>query len=83
MNIEEQPYNITTIRNLLLDTFGDGRDLRRFCQDRPTFQPIVPLFGPGFSLLDMVDAVVDYCMEHLLLDELQAEVEAYTPPSFR
>jgi HEAT repeat protein len=80
MNSEEQPHNLATIRKLLLDTFRDGQDLRRFCQDRPTFQPILPLFGPGFSLADMIDAVLDYCERRLLLDDLQAEIKTYVPP---
>ncbi|MFN2242387.1 MAG: hypothetical protein ACK2U2_08875, partial [Anaerolineae bacterium] len=75
--------SIADIRELLLATFTDGRDLRRFCQDRPSFEPILPHFGPAFSLFEMTDAVVDYCKEHLLLERLWEEVEQYTPPKPR
>jgi formylglycine-generating enzyme required for sulfatase activity len=80
---DQSVQKLADIRELLLETFADGRDLRRFCQDRPSFEPILPRFGPAFSLLDMIDAVIDYCTEHLLLDPLREQVEQYIPPKPR
>jgi hypothetical protein len=42
----DQPtsYNIAAILRLLLAAFTP-EELRRFCLDRPTFQPVVARFG--------------------------------------
>ena len=69
---------IAAIRELLLIVFNP-EDLRRFCQDRSIFQPLVARFGPGHGLDDMVDRVIDYCRTQLLWDELLAEVAKSSP----
>lgn len=66
-------YDIAAIRQLLLAAFTP-QTLRRFCQDRPIFRPIIDEFGPGHGLSDMVDRVVDYCQMHLLFDKLLIEI---------
>lgn len=64
---------IAAIRDLLTAAFG-AEELRRFCQDRAAFRPVVDRFGPGHGLDDMVDEVIVYCGQRLLWDELLAEV---------
>jgi hypothetical protein len=49
-NNPSQP-NIAKIRQLLLAAFTP-EDLRRLCDDRFTFQPVVHLFGPGPGAVD-------------------------------
>jgi formylglycine-generating enzyme required for sulfatase activity len=78
---DAQQYSIATIRQLLLAAFTP-EELRRFCYDRPTFRPIVDLFGPGLGAVDMVDRVVEYCDRNLLLDELLAELKKHNPPQY-
>jgi hypothetical protein len=76
-----QSYNIAAIRRLLRDAFTP-EELRRFCQDHPTFQPIVANLGPGYSLNDMIDQVIEYCRTHLLFGALLAAIKAYNPRQY-
>lgn len=78
MTDDLQAYNIAEIRQLLLVAFTP-EELRRFCQDRPLFQPIIIRFSPDHGLDDMVDKVIDYCQTQLLLDELLAAVKQANP----
>jgi formylglycine-generating enzyme required for sulfatase activity/CHAT domain-containing protein len=78
----ERAYNISTIRQLLLAAFT-AEELRRFCQDRPTFRPLVDRFSPNHSLVDMVDEVIDYCETKLLFDEILAQVRDENPHQYR
>lgn len=71
-------YDLGVIRQLLLAAFKP-ETLRRFCQDRATFRPIVDTFGPGHGLDDMVDRVIDYCDNHLLFPDLLAELRLQFP----
>ena len=50
-------YDVAKIRELLTKAFTP-EDLRRFCEDRPVFRPIVRRFGPGQGLDDMVAEVI-------------------------
>jgi hypothetical protein len=77
----EQAYNLAAIRELLLAAFT-AETLRRFCQDRPAFRPVVAEFGPGQGLDDMVDRVIDTCETHLLWEEFLAEVERENPRQY-
>jgi formylglycine-generating enzyme required for sulfatase activity len=81
MTKETPEPDIAKIRQLLLAAFTP-EDLRRFCYDRPTFRPIVPHFGSGHGLTDMVDRVVEYCDRHVLLDGLLTEVRQYNPRQY-
>jgi hypothetical protein len=74
-------YNLAAIRSLIRDAF-EARELRRFCQDRPTFRPLLSRFGPGFSFEEMIDAVIDYCKTRLLFPELLAEIRKYNPRQY-
>jgi hypothetical protein len=67
-------FRIGAIRKLLVAAFTVA-ELRRFCQDRPTFRPIVDQFSPGDGLADMVDEVINYCEKQALFDWLLAEVK--------
>jgi len=77
----DSSYNLAAIRRLLLEAFGPDT-LRRFCQDRPLFRPILDDFGPGHSLNDMVDRVVDYCESQALIDQLLAAVQQSSPGQY-
>jgi energy-coupling factor transporter ATP-binding protein EcfA2 len=72
---------IEVVRELLIAAFT-AEDLRRFCQDRPTFRPIVARFGPGHGLDDMVDEVVTYCDKRDLFGALLAAVSEENPPQY-
>jgi len=73
MTDDRQDYDIGNIRALLVASFT-VKDLRRFCEDRPAFQPVVARFSPDHGVTDMVDEVIDYCRTHLLWDELLTEL---------
>jgi hypothetical protein len=74
-------YDLAVIRRLLLAAFG-AEDLKRFCQDRPALDDVLPRFGPGQGLDDMVDEVIDYCDRQLLWDELLEGVKQENPRQF-
>jgi hypothetical protein len=78
---DTQSYNVASIRKLLRAAFT-SEELRRFCQDNPAFQPIIPKFGPKSSLDDMIDQVIDHCRTKLLWDELLAAVRAESPRQY-
>ena len=77
----EYGYDTAEIRKLLMAAFTP-EELRRFCQDRPLFQPIVNRFGPGHGLDDMVDEAITYCEKWLLFDQLLDEVRGYNPAQY-
>lgn len=80
-HLKPEQYNIAGIRSLLRDAFTP-ETLRRFTQDRPTFRPVVSVFGPGYSLSDMIDTLITYCKTRLLFSELLAEIEEYNPRQY-
>ena len=71
-------YNLAAIRQLLLNSFS-AKELRRFCQDRMAFRPIVADFGPGANKNDMVDRMLEHCETRLLFDSLLHEVAQARP----
>ncbi len=81
MTRDTQKSNIATIRQLLLAAFTP-EELRRFCEDRPTFRPVVRRFGPGYGHDDMVDEVITYCRTRLLFKELLLEVKDHNPRQY-
>jgi len=81
LHIDPDNPPIATIRELLLAAFT-SKDLRRFCQDRPAFRPIVARFGSGHGLDDMVDRVIDYSRTQFLWDDLLAEVAQLNPRQY-
>lgn len=74
-------YDLGAIRELLLAAFSP-EELRRFCQDRPLFRPIVNRFGPGSALQDMTDHIINYCETNLLFEGLLAEVAKLNPRQY-
>jgi photosystem II stability/assembly factor-like uncharacterized protein len=82
MTNDVQEHDIAKIRELLTVAFTD-KQLRRFCLDRPSFQPIVARFGPAHGLDDMVDEVIEYCDTHLIWDELLSAVKEENPRQYR
>jgi formylglycine-generating enzyme required for sulfatase activity len=80
-NSQIEEYDLTTIRDMLRVGF-DAKELRRFCQDRAIFRPVDALFGPKYSLDDMIDTLLDYSMRQLLLRELLSGFEEYNPRQY-
>lgn len=74
-------YDLAAIRQLLTAAFTP-QSLRRFCQDRPIFRPVVADFGSSSGLNEMVDRVIDYCEPQLLFGELLAEVKNENPRQY-
>ena len=79
---DTQTHRIAAIRKLLLSAFT-AQDLRRFCQDREPFQPILIKFAPNPSLADMVDEVISYCETRDLWSELLSEVARENPRQYQ
>jgi hypothetical protein len=72
---------IAAIRDLLEAAFT-AKTLKRFCQDRPDFRPLVTDFSPSDGLSDMVERIIVYCGEFLLWDKLLAEVKEERPQQY-
>jgi hypothetical protein len=70
------------LRELLTASFTTTDALKRFCQDRAGFRDILPKFGSGHGLDDMVDRVIEHCETFLLLDELLAAVAQANPRQY-
>ncbi len=68
-------YDLAAIRCLLTAAFSP-ETLHSFLHDRPLFEPIILVFGPGHGLRDMVDRVIDYCATRLLFDVLPGQVQS-------
>jgi hypothetical protein len=76
-----QQYNIAAIRQLLLAAFT-AEELRRFCQDRPEFRPVLEDFPTRASQHETVEQVIGYCETHYLFSELLAEVNQINPDQY-
>ena len=74
-------YNMYAIRNLLQDALS-AQELRQFCGDRPTFEPVLDLFGPKFSKSEMVDTLLEYCQRREMLPYLLAEIRKVNPRQY-
>ncbi|MGD8793350.1 MAG: hypothetical protein PVF47_12440 [Anaerolineae bacterium] len=79
--LDDTGYDLGAVRRLLTASFTP-QELRRFCQDRTLFRPIVNRFGPGQGLDDMVQEVIDYCATRLLWEDLLAEVKEARPRQY-
>jgi hypothetical protein len=77
----EMNYNMAAIRRLLLEAFTP-QDLRRFCQDRRLFRPIVYKFSPQHGLEEMVGRVIDHCWNEFLWDDLLEAVAEEKPRQY-
>ncbi|NLF13469.1 MAG: hypothetical protein GX597_16930 [Anaerolineaceae bacterium] len=74
------PANLSAVAALLRDAFT-VRDLRRFCQERPAFQPVLLEF-PDAGLNDMIYVLLDYCTRHDLCGELLAQLRHHNPRQY-
>jgi formylglycine-generating enzyme required for sulfatase activity len=81
MTAARAPYDLRTIRRLLLAAF-DSRSLRRLCYYEPQLRPIVDEFAPAHGLSDRVDVVIEYCQRQVLLEVLLAAVQAANPAQY-
>jgi hypothetical protein len=79
--IDPENPPIAAIRDLLEAAFT-VQTLRRFCQDRPAFRPLLKEFSPDHGLADMVTLAIEYCGQDLLWDELLAGVQAVNPRQY-
>lgn len=75
---EPDPHDLAAMHRLLRERFT-APELRRFCLQSPRFHFLLDHFGPGFSKLDMIDAVLVECENRDVLPALLAEVGAYEP----
>ena len=81
MGADAEPYDLLTIRRLLLAAF-DSRSLRCLCYYQPRLKFIVDEFAPAHGLADRVDVVIEACEKRLLLDVLLAAVQAANPAQY-
>lgn len=75
-------YNLPNIRSLLVAAFSDTRALRRFCEDRGSFSPMLQRVSENASKQDFADALISYCKTHVLFEELLTEVAAVNPAQY-
>jgi hypothetical protein len=74
-------YDLATVRGLLLAAFTP-EELRRFCQDRAGFRPVVKRFGPGQGHDDMVNELLTYCETYVYFDELLDGIRRENPRQY-
>lgn len=74
-------YNIAAIRTLMREAFTD-RELIRFCQDQPAFRPVLTHFSSSAGLEVIIDAVIRYCYNRWLFNELLAEIKKTNPRQY-
>lgn len=79
--IDPENPPIAALRDLLEAAFI-VQTLRRFCQDRPDFRPLLNEFSPDHGLADMVERVIGYCGKLVLWDELLAGVQEVNPRQY-
>ncbi len=72
---------IAAIRVLIRDAFT-AATLRRFCQDRPTFQPLLTRFDANPDLDSMADALIEYCRTQVLFPLLLAGIKEHSPGQY-
>lgn len=75
-------YVIPVIRDLLRKGFS-ADELYRLCYDDPALKPVLTRFGPGFSLDNMIDVVLEYCEKRLAFGELLAAVRQANPQRYK
>ncbi len=76
IDADNPPYS--ALRALLLEAFTPD-DLRRFCQERAHFRPILSNIGSGASANEIIDALFELCRTRLRWDELLAELVQIRP----
>lgn len=74
-------HNIAAIRRLLINAFTP-EELWRFCQERPTFRPVLPYFPYNASQAQMVDVLTEFCQRHMLFDTLVSEIKGVNPAQY-
>jgi hypothetical protein len=74
----EAEYDLPALRALLGEAFAPA-ELLRFCKDYRWLRPVLIDLGPRSTFAEIIDAVVDYCLRHDLLDDLLREVRTVNP----
>lgn len=75
-------YNLKNIRALLLQGFSDA-DLRRLCFDVPGFRPVYNQFGSGSGKAEIVDRLLEYADEQLLMESLLELAKEQNPRRYQ
>jgi len=78
----ERGLDIGAVRELLAAAFT-AEDLRRFCKDRPAFNPILGEVSREAGLNFVIDQVIQRCETHDLFDELFREVAKVNPRQYK
>lgn len=78
----EVDYDLSVIRDLLRAAF-EPKDLVRFCRDRPVFYRVLYSLGDDPGLDSIIDALLVYCEQHLLLPRLLTDVEKVREAQFQ
>ncbi|MBN1810840.1 MAG: hypothetical protein JXA14_03295 [Anaerolineae bacterium] len=81
MTQDMEAYNTAVVRKLLQAAFT-ADELRRFCQDRPIFGPVLVDVPARASLNEMADVLIQYCETNHLLDDLCAAVKEVNPRQY-
>lgn len=81
MQANSEQYNLAAIRSLMRDAFTDI-ELRRFCQERSCFRPVLSRISSKASLDDEIDATLEYCLTRDLVPELLSDIEEYNPRKY-
>ena len=76
------PYNLASVRQLLLRSFGTTQDLWRFCRDRCSLRFLCDYFNHNWAQVEAVDAVITQCITRDILDELLGEIESENPRQY-
>ncbi len=71
IDADNPPY--AALRDLLLEAFS-ADDLRRFCQERRSFRPVLSNISSRASSHEIIDALFELCRTRLWWDELLAEL---------
>jgi hypothetical protein len=79
---KSEAYDIKVVRKLIKAAFT-AEDLRRFCRDGQSFDEVLDYFGVNASLVEMTDAVIEYCLKRDLIPKLVEEISADNPNQYR
>lgn len=77
----ETLINFKNIRILLMEGFSE-EEIRQFCQDRPSFNPLYFQLSPHASRQKMVEQLVKYSDETLQIINLLSWVKEYNPARY-
>lgn len=77
----DQDYNLQNIRTLLIEGFS-AEELRRLCYDNADFRPVYHELSGGMGKTDIVDHLITYTNQALIMDKLLALVRQLNPARY-